>query len=124
VNTVTSQFYPPNSVQIELVKILSRLGGDQDLFGDLVTIYREDYPKLLGEVRNAVGERDGVALQRAGHALKGLIGNFQHDNTTNLALKLEKMGRSGEWNGVDEAFAELEVATELLLKSLEAAVGR
>ncbi|MEQ1906277.1 MAG: Hpt domain-containing protein [Pirellulaceae bacterium] len=117
-NILKSHFYPNNPVQIDLAKILSRLGGDRELFIDLVEIYREDYPQLLKEVGNAVSERNGAELQKAGHALKGLISNFMYDNTTNLALKLEKMGRSGEWHGIDEAFAELQIGTELLLKAL------
>ncbi len=117
--TVKSEQYSRNPVQIDIAKILDRLGGDRELLGDLIVIYREDYPQLLEEVSAAVGARDGAALQRVGHALKGLIGNFLHDGTTNLAFRLEKKGRSLEWDGIDDDVCQLTFAAGQLLNSLE-----
>ncbi len=114
-----SEQFPRNPVQIDLAKILLRLGGDRELFGELIVIYREDYPQLLEEVATAVEARDGEGLHQAGHSLKGLIGNFLHDSTTNLVFKLEKMGRCHDWEGVDETLRQLRLAAAQLLDSLE-----
>ncbi len=106
-------------VQIDLKRILARLANDVELLCEMIEIYREDYPGLMQRIRSAVAQRNKRELEQAAHAIKGLISNFLHDPTTALALKLERKGRSDEWDEIDSDCAELETAAARLLEALD-----
>jgi HPt (histidine-containing phosphotransfer) domain-containing protein len=57
-------------------------------------------------------------VHHAAHSLKGSVGNFTHARSSELALRLEQLGRSGNLNGAAEACAELHGALEELAKLL------
>jgi HPt (histidine-containing phosphotransfer) domain-containing protein len=90
--------------------VLARTGGDVDLLRELVELYRADYPRLLAEIRGAVGANDAARLRRAAHTLKGAAGTFGAEQVCAEALRLEAMGRDGTLAGAAEAGAALEEA--------------
>ncbi|MCE9548544.1 MAG: Hpt domain-containing protein [Planctomycetia bacterium] len=55
---------------------LARLGGDEQLFNELVGFFLEDEPGLLRDLTEAVERQDFDAAERAGHSLKGLAANL------------------------------------------------
>ena len=65
------------------------------------------------------GERgDGKALERAAHKLKGSMGSFGAARAAEAALRLEIMGRDGEFAQVEEAGADLEHEVARLREAL------
>ena len=60
----------------------------------------------------------GAGLQLSAHALKGAVATFGADETAAAALRLEEMGRAGQWDGVDAALAALEAAVVRLQPAL------
>ena len=71
-------------------------------------LFLEELPQGLAAIREAISRRDARNLERAAHALKGSVGNFVAQRAFDAALELEMMGREGNLEGVDEAFANLE----------------
>lgn len=103
---------------IDLPLALSRVGGDVALLRDIAQIFFEEYPKALSDIRRALASRDGPALERAAHFLKGAVANFGALRATEAAFTLEKMGREGCWEGCEAALADLEAAFEQLVPVL------
>jgi HPt (histidine-containing phosphotransfer) domain-containing protein len=88
----------------------------------LVEMYFEDGPKQLAAVGQAIARHDAKELERSAHTFKGSVGMFHAQPAFELALKLEKMGHAGQWDGVDEAFAALEKEAGRLKPALEALI--
>ena len=58
-------------------------------------------------MRGASDRRDGQALERAAHKLKGSVGNFGAHEAFDGALRLEAMGREADFAHSDETCTKL-----------------
>ena len=76
--------------------IMERVEGNIELLRDIVQLFQDDSPKLMATIRDAVSRRDGNALERAAHTLKGVISNFGAQAAFEASLKLEKFGGEGD----------------------------
>jgi HPt (histidine-containing phosphotransfer) domain-containing protein len=99
---------------------LAIAGGDVALLKELAGLFLQEYPKLIGDLRAAVVERDPKKLDTSAHALKGAVANFGAKAAVEAALWLESKGRAGETEGVDKALASLEHTLAPLLVELVA----
>ena len=87
---------------------LTRVEGDRNLLRQLAMLFLDGSAQLLANVRMAVVQRDGQALQRAAHALKGALANLSAPAATSAALRLEMMGRESRLAPAAEAYLDLE----------------
>ena len=107
------------------------LGGDekmvnaehlQEKFGDslgmLIEIFQEESEIRLKEIEKAVQKQDAALLAESAHALKGIVGNFEMDETFQAALNLEQMGRKEQLEGSVELFDALKDLVADLQKDL------
>jgi HPt (histidine-containing phosphotransfer) domain-containing protein len=90
-----------------------------ELLKEVVSIFLEEYPKTMLEIRDAMDEGDPGRLNRAAHSLKGSVGNFGARDAVDLALRLEMMGKNEDFSGGREAFARLAEEMERLGQALE-----
>ncbi len=109
--------------EFDLAFALKRVDGDHALLREVTGLFLEDAPKLLQQIRDAIEHRDARLLEHAAHTLKGAVGNFGARPTQELALELEKAGRSGQFddapallNQLEGQFARLNPALEALAK--------
>ena len=109
---------------LNLAAALERLGGDRELLEEVAQLFLETAPKALAQLREAVAKHDAPAVASAAHSLKGSVSNFEAGPSCQAALRLERMGRSGELTGVEEAFAALETEMERLQPALVALVAK
>ena len=75
---------------------------------ELVDLFLEDCPRLLGEIHEAVRSRDSAALMRSAHALKGSVGTFGAPAAMATARELETLGRQGDLTRAEELSAQME----------------
>ena len=99
--------------------LLARVGGDRTLLGAMVALFLGECPAFVAGIRRALADRDGPALERTAHALRGAVSNFAADDAAQAALALEVMGRDGDLTKADQAFRALEDALERLRPALE-----
>lgn len=86
---------------------LARAGGDEELLKETAEIFVDESPRLLADVREAVARRDGGALERSAHRLRGSAGNFDAWGAFNAAKRLEALGRAADFAGVEEEYERL-----------------
>jgi PAS domain S-box-containing protein len=110
----------PNELNFDPAVVLKRVEGDRELLREVVTLFFEDTPRLLADIRNAISCSDGNALQRSAHTLKGSVGNFGARAALEAALSLEQMGRNLDFARATEVFARLQQLIDQLLPALEA----
>jgi HPt (histidine-containing phosphotransfer) domain-containing protein len=107
-----------SSPVVDLDGALLRLGGDEQLFGDMVAYMLEDAPPLVRDLRSAADSNDAPTIRMRAHALKGLVAGCGGVRAAEAAQLLENAGDSGQLDRVNELIQtlddELERLTEVL----------
>jgi HPt (histidine-containing phosphotransfer) domain-containing protein len=103
--------------------LLTRVAGDAVLASAMASLFIDECPRLLADVRDAVAAQDAEALACAAHALKGSVSNFEAPAATRIAGRLEQLGRGGDLQSSAEAVRELEAELEQLLPALREVVA-
>ena len=89
---------------------LDRVDDDRELLVEILGLFREQAAPGRAEIEDALARRDGPALERAAHSLKGAAGNISAEQVREASLRLEHAGRAGEWDAASAAWADLAAA--------------
>jgi two-component system sensor histidine kinase/response regulator len=110
---------PGGTAPIDWRSLLERLGGDEALADEVIALFRDDGPRSLGRIRQAIAAQDAKALQSAAHALKGAAGNLSARSVMDVARELEHLAQSGDLSGAVLTASRLEDEMATLLTALE-----
>jgi HPt (histidine-containing phosphotransfer) domain-containing protein len=100
--------------------MITRLGGDEELARQLVTLFIEECPRMMAQVRESVAEGTPDLVRRAAHAFKGSVSNFTAEGPTVTAFALENIGREARLDDASVLLAQLEREVEILMMQLRA----
>jgi HPt (histidine-containing phosphotransfer) domain-containing protein len=98
---------------------LTRLGGDQELFLDMIDFFAEDGPALMAEIRSALESNDIEVAGRGAHSLKGLAANFGAQHAMDAARAVEQSAKAGDLSRATEQSHDLEREIGRLTVALE-----
>lgn len=87
-------------------------GRKPGLTREITPLFVQDALRLHTEMREAIARRDGHALQHSAHTLCGTAGFFKAQTVLDLARRLEKLGKAGDF-GDETDLASEELAAEL-----------
>ena len=108
----------------DLAAALARLGGNYTLLREIAEFFRDDSPKLIERMKNALARSDGTDLHRAAHSLRGLVVNFYAEATDSAARDVEQIGQAGNFTQAGPAVERLEQEIGRLAKELNATLAR
>jgi CheY-like chemotaxis protein/HPt (histidine-containing phosphotransfer) domain-containing protein len=97
---------------------LSMTGGDVQLLGELVGLFRAECPGWLVQCREGIARRDAALLRRAAHTIKGTLATLGAREAFAVAQQLEAVGRGGDLAEAPATYAALERALERLRPAL------
>jgi CheY-like chemotaxis protein/HPt (histidine-containing phosphotransfer) domain-containing protein len=108
---------PPNE---GLSGRLKRLRAEIGAAGmhEVVEHFLAGAPAVLAQLEGALARQDAESFWKTAHGLKGSSATIGFDRIRELAARLEKSGRVGEWEGVPETLAELNRRFESLRLNL------
>jgi PAS domain S-box-containing protein len=98
---------PADPVVFDPAELLERVGGSQELMLEIVELFLGQCDELLGEVLSAAERRDPRSLHHASHSLKSSVGNLAAHRAFEAALRLERMGDTGDLGAADDACRDL-----------------
>jgi CheY-like chemotaxis protein len=98
----------PSVEVLDEALLVSRVDSDPQLLRDLVDLFLEECPRLVDEIRVALGRKDARAVQRDAHSLKGSTSNLAAKMASEAALKLERLAQAGDLVHAEGALRELE----------------
>jgi two-component system, sensor histidine kinase and response regulator len=108
----------PERLPFDKDALTSNIGDDKALIAEVVTLCRDnDTPRLLSELSTALAKNDGIAISRAAHGLKGMVGAFHANEAWAAAKQLELSGRTGS---ADALRADADVLVNKLRPLIEA----
>jgi HPt (histidine-containing phosphotransfer) domain-containing protein len=100
------------------VQTLERLGGDEPLLQEVMEIFREEAPKHLAGLREAIIQQDAGTTERLAHNLQGELGYLGIAELSHGARELEEKGRTSDFQGALSVFPPFEAAMARLLASM------
>ncbi len=103
---------------------LARVGGDEVLLRDILDLFRDDGPRLLGSIRAAIAGGEAPVLKRAAHTLKGTACHLAAPAVIAAAHRLEAMGAAGDLDGADAAANALDLALGRFQAALDERLAR
>ena len=90
---MTNPNQPSNESAIDFPELLSRVDNDRELLLDLMSIFKEDFPRHVRELTDVIAARDLKKMAIVSHTLKGMLANLAVTRAAGAAAKLEQLGR-------------------------------
>ena len=100
-------------------KMLANIGGDSELFLELIRLFVDRHRALVHEIELAVHRGDSGMLQQAAHTLKGTAANLCAGTVVGLASELEAVGCQGHLDEAHALLMDLQDAVRHLVDALE-----
>ncbi len=100
---------------VDLNKAMENLGGDRELFDEVLGLFVQTFPQVLQDLELAIKSQDAAKLRLVAHGLKGSAANVCAELTRRKAEELEGMARQLDFSQMEQVFTELET----LLKQLQ-----
>lgn len=96
--------------EFDSAAVLARVDGNVQLLRELVTIFVEDCPKWMTDIRAAIQQGDALALRYSAHQLRGSVSNFGTPAAYQSACQLEEAARAGDLSCAAEIYSSLDRA--------------
>lgn len=100
-------------------KMYQNIGGDSELFAQLVRLFLDRHHTMLAGIRTALADADSIAVERMAHTFKGTAGNLCASEVTLTAGRLEAVGRLNALHDAPPVYAQLELEVTRLVRVLE-----
>jgi two-component system sensor histidine kinase/response regulator len=114
----------PNTREIsrrdqEFRSLLDLLGGDREVLSEVVELFLQECPYLMGNICQAVTARDGALVYHYAHTLRTCVVILAFPAGSDLLLQLEAVRESGDFSVCTETtLQELRRQMQTLLKDL------
>ena len=118
-----TQAKPPSSESQSvwnLDELWARVDNDQDLLRDLLTIFKEDFPRTMGSLRAAIAAADLKSAASLSHTLRGMLSNLAAARSASAAAEVERSAKAADAIAMSAALAQLEQETVSLLPQIDA----
>lgn len=102
---------------------LERVGGDEPLLVELITIFFEEYPKFATRLTRSLSQKDFVTLREAAHSLKGSLGYLGAAHGESLALAVEQASVARDAARAGDLVAQLMAYIEALRQLMVPSAG-
>jgi two-component system sensor histidine kinase/response regulator len=102
--------------------LVEAVGGNIKLLARVSDAFARQTPGLLADMRAAISQRDGDALYRAAHTMKGAVSNFDGDPSVELSAMLEDVAERHDFERAAALLDRLERAAAVLERRLNTAV--
>ena len=97
---------------------MERLGGDEELFVDVASMFIADSAGYCAALEAALAAADVGALRREAHTVKSMLATFSYEAGRELAQRLELLAASGSLEGAGSLTAEVIAAVRRLAEVL------
>jgi signal transduction histidine kinase/DNA-binding response OmpR family regulator len=106
------------------LRALQFVGGDSELLDEMIGLFLQRQPQLLARVEAAVLAGDAESLSEAAHAYKGAVSHFAAPGVQDLALALERAGKSRDLDNARDLWSQLQEEAVRLQEALQQALSR
>jgi CheY-like chemotaxis protein/HPt (histidine-containing phosphotransfer) domain-containing protein len=99
---------PAPEPPVDLETALKTVGNDKDILKEVLTVFlKEDSPRLLQNIREAIRQEAGQTIKAEAHGMKGASSALGGKMVAAAAARLEAAGLSGDMSAAQGIFAEM-----------------
>ncbi|MCB0338348.1 MAG: Hpt domain-containing protein [Bdellovibrionales bacterium] len=84
-----------------------RVDGDKEFYEELAAMFLDTFDDSYGALKKACENLDSKALTELSHSLKGSLANLGAERASAVSFSLERMGRSGNFEGLNQIIETL-----------------
>jgi len=106
---------PPEKV-LDIQKGIVQVGGDENMYRELLKDFIEGLPKRLRAIRDYFAVKDLVELSRTAHNLSGIAASLGASQLSDCAKKLDKQSVEGYTESLDTLVQEIQLVVGRLLE--------
>ena len=106
----------PQEKVLDFQKGIVQVGGDENMYRELLRDFIEGLPKRLRAIQNYFAEKDLVELSRTAHNLSGIAANLGAAQLSDCAKKLDKQSVEGYTETLDPLVQEIQLVVGRLLE--------
>jgi signal transduction histidine kinase/DNA-binding response OmpR family regulator/HPt (histidine-containing phosphotransfer) domain-containing protein len=99
---------PGKHTIVDFKQMLERLGGDEDLFQEVIAIFIDQAPQHIDALRSALAQGDGEGVGKTAHKMMGELGYLGIFELSQLARELEEQGRKPDLAQASRIFVAFE----------------
>lgn len=99
-------------IVFDLPLALRVTGDDREILIEIIGVFLEDLPHMMGEMKKALERDDAGSLELHAHSLKGASANVGGQRVRALAFAIEKAGRAKQLEEAKGLFPALETEVE------------
>jgi len=111
----------PNQSAIDFPELLARVDNDRELLLDLMSIFKEDFPRHQRELADVIAAHDLKKMAIVSHTLKGMLANLAVTRAASGAAKLEQLAHDGGTEAeIADAFRAFQREVQNLLPEMDA----
>jgi CheY-like chemotaxis protein len=104
---------------LNCVEGLSHLEGDEELYREILALFKEDTPRLMEQLQDALQASDLATVERQAHTLKSTAANIGANGVREAALAVEHSARRRDAPAVHSSCSALTAELSLLQMALE-----
>src|SRR5438128_455296 len=116
----TSAERPSTAAPVHVEAVLRQVGGNRAALAEVIDSFRKDSARTLDALRSALARRDGNTVESAAHRLRAALTTVVAPDAAAAALRLEEIGREGDFRSAAEAWTRLTSELERLEPQLAA----
>ena len=105
--------------KLNLDELLVRVDGDRELLGELLSLFKQEFPKSFEDLKQAIAHDDIAEVAVLSHTLKGVLLNLAAAEAVDSVSRLEHLAHHGDRTARKAAFATLEHDIEALLPEID-----
>jgi CheY-like chemotaxis protein len=98
--------------------LLDNLDGDTALLDRVTTLFKQNTPAYLDQMRHSIAQRDGLALEKSAHTLLSSLGIFGAHRARDITQTLQVTGQLQNFEEAGERFTELENETDRIYAAM------
>jgi two-component system sensor histidine kinase/response regulator len=104
---------------LNYVEGLSHLEGDEELYREILELFKEDALRLMEQLQDALQASDLATVERQAHTLKSTAANIGANGVRAAALEVEHSARRRDYTAVHSSYSTLTAEFTLLQTVLE-----
>ncbi len=112
---------PFAAVELDMETLLANTGGDAELARQMADLFIDESKNQFEGLQLCITKRDGTAIAKAGHLLRGSVAIFGASNCVAILRTIESLGTANDFKVIDEKSRELEESINLLLVEIRSA---
>lgn len=108
----------PEPSEFDYETLHSNTGSDHELAQQMIDLFLEEANGQLESVTRAIASRDGTAIAKAAHLLRGSVSIFGAKKSVELLRTLEGIGKSRHFDKLESVWEQLAEVLNTLLHEL------